>query len=187
MPSKWDRMFYDVCVAVSKNSKCLSRQIGAVLVRDKTIIGCGYNGPPRGIPHCETRYFGDSYFMSRFDVLPEKNKKDIDERKYRVCPRQALGYKSGQGLELCIAGHAERNTLINAAREGVKTKGAIMYMSCGLPCTPCMIEISNAGIVEIVCENLTAYDPMVKHLIENSNLQVRMFDFLEPQEFKWVD
>ena len=52
----WDQYFYDVCVVVSKNTKCFSRKIGAILVRDKSIVSTGYNGPPRGIPHCDERY-----------------------------------------------------------------------------------------------------------------------------------
>jgi dCMP deaminase len=49
--------------------------------------------------------------------------------------------------------HAEINSIINAARNGVSTKGCTMYMSCGLPCTDCMKSIINAGITTIVCED----------------------------------
>jgi dCMP deaminase len=50
--------------------------------------------------------------------------------------------------------HAETNSIINAARNGVSTKGTTMYMSCGIPCTDCARNIINAGIVEIVCERV---------------------------------
>jgi len=48
----WDTYFYNLCNAVSKNSKCLSRNLGAVITRDKYIISTGYNGPPSGGSHC---------------------------------------------------------------------------------------------------------------------------------------
>jgi dCMP deaminase len=48
--------------------------------------------------------------------------------------------------------HAETNSIINAARIGVSTKGATMYMSCDIPCADCTKNIINAGIVHIVCE-----------------------------------
>ena len=33
----WDEYFFNVCRQVARNSKCLSRRIGAVLVYDKSI------------------------------------------------------------------------------------------------------------------------------------------------------
>ncbi len=49
---KWQQYFLNIAIQVAKNSKCKSRQIGAVLVRDKSIIATGYNGPARGVPAC---------------------------------------------------------------------------------------------------------------------------------------
>ena len=45
--------------------------------------------------------------------------------------------------------HAERNAIYNAARIGVSTNGAKMYMTCGIPCADCARGIINAGIKEI--------------------------------------
>ena len=49
---KWQKYFREIALKVSENSKCKSRKIGAVLVRDKSIIATGYNGPARGISEC---------------------------------------------------------------------------------------------------------------------------------------
>ncbi len=169
----WDKYFYDITNAVASNSKCLSRQIGAILVQDKTIIGSGYNGPPRGIPHCRDRYEIDELLKTELD------KRGIKKYEHTVqfCPRQTLGYKSGQGLEWCVAGHAERNALINSARLGIKTFGTKMYMNCGTPCTPCLVEIINAGIEEIIITKYNNYDLMAPYLLEYSSLKVRLYDF----------
>jgi dCMP deaminase len=45
--------YMGVAKLAAQRSPCKSRQIGAVVVLDKRIIGVGYNGPPPGFPHCE--------------------------------------------------------------------------------------------------------------------------------------
>ena len=40
-PKSWDEYFYRFCVTAASHSKCLSRKIGAVIVKDKTIITTG--------------------------------------------------------------------------------------------------------------------------------------------------
>jgi dCMP deaminase len=88
-----------------------------------------------------------------------------------------LGYKSGEGLDLCVAGHAERNALINAARNGIAVKGTTIYMNCPIPCKDCLIEIINAGISEIVVTEQSFYDETSKYILDNltTNLIVRTF------------
>lgn len=41
---------------------CFSRQIGSIIVNPKTnsIISTGYNGPPKGVPHCDTEWHIDN-------------------------------------------------------------------------------------------------------------------------------
>jgi dCMP deaminase len=171
-----DEWYYDICVSVSKNSKCLSRKVGAILVIDKSVVAQGYNGPPRGVPHCWQRFSIDPKLRQLFadrEVIP------TDDQLNTICPRYIAGFKSGEGLEWCVAGHAERNALINAAREGVRTKGAKMYMNCGIPCTPCLVEIINAGIEEIIVTKESYYDVSAKYLLDNSHLKWRIFSHLK--------
>ena len=47
-----DEYFIEIARVVSKRATCPSLSVGAVLVRDKTLISTGYNGSPRGLPHC---------------------------------------------------------------------------------------------------------------------------------------
>jgi dCMP deaminase len=174
--SNWDQYFYNICKSVSLNSKCLSRQIGAIIVKDKSIISTGYNGPPRGVEHCSMRYLNDKKLI---DLLKSQVGYGIDlmyEQVKDCCPRRVLGYTSGNGLEYCIAGHAERNCIINAARVGTCIKDGILYCNCPIPCTPCLIEIINSGIKEVVVTAMDSYDMMGDYLIEGSGLKVRIFD-----------
>lgn len=49
----WDEYFMDIAKVVSSRSTCERKQVGAVLVRDRTILSTGYNGSIRGMPHCD--------------------------------------------------------------------------------------------------------------------------------------
>ena len=143
------------------------------MVKDNSVISTGYNGPPRGVPTCDQRWFIDERFKAKYG---QHLKEDTGTKG--VCPRRVIGFPSGQGLEICPAGHAERNALINAARLGIKTDKTKLYMSCATPCTPCMVEIINSGVEEIVCAGMAEYDETSLYLLENSDIKVRIFDFL---------
>lgn len=43
----------EIAKAVSTRATCLRRSVGAVIVKDRRILTTGYNGAPRGLPHCE--------------------------------------------------------------------------------------------------------------------------------------
>ena len=49
----WDRYFMNIAREVATRSTCDRKHVGAVIVRDKTILSTGYNGSIRGLPHCD--------------------------------------------------------------------------------------------------------------------------------------
>jgi dCMP deaminase len=49
----WDQYFMQIAVQVATRSTCDRKHVGAVIVRDKTILSTGYNGSVRGMPHCD--------------------------------------------------------------------------------------------------------------------------------------
>ncbi|MCA9522108.1 MAG: dCMP deaminase family protein [Myxococcales bacterium] len=49
----WDRYFMNIAVEVATRSTCDRKNVGAVIVRDKTILSTGYNGSIRNLPHCD--------------------------------------------------------------------------------------------------------------------------------------
>ena len=98
---------------VATRATCDRKHVGAVLVRDKTILSTGYNGSIRGLPHCDE-----------------------------------VGHMMENGH--CVATvHAEANAIIQAARNGVRIDGAIIYTTAS-PCWPCFKLIANSGCVKIV-------------------------------------
>jgi len=142
----WDEYFMKMAHLVAKRSTCLRRQVGAVLVKDKRIIATGYNGAPKGLPHCT----------------------DIGR-----CLREELGVPSGQRHELCRGLHAEQNCLLQAAVFGVSTRGATLYTTT-YPCVICAKMLINAEVAEVVYD-ADYEDPLAKELLAQAGVKVRRF------------
>ncbi len=117
----WDQYFLRIALDVSERATCRRRRVGAVLVRDKRILATGYNGAPRGVPHCLEA----------------------------GCLREALGVPSGQRHELCRGVHAEMNALLQCALHGVAADGSVMYCT-STPCSLCSKMLINAGVRRVV-------------------------------------
>jgi dCMP deaminase len=140
-----DAYFMEIAAVVSKRSTCLRNKMGAVLVRDKHILSTGYNGAPRGLPHCS----------------------EVG------CLRKELKIPSGQRHELCRGAHAEANAIIQAALHGTSTAGSIMY-STHQPCILCAKLIINAQIMEVVYKNPYA-DELAAGLLKRAGVKLRKF------------
>jgi dCMP deaminase len=138
----WDDYFMEITRLVAQRSTCLRRQIGAVIVRDRRILATGYNGAPRGLPHCS----------------------EVG------CLRDKLGVPSGQKQELCRALHAEQNAIIQAALFGVSIADSQIY-SVTHPCVTCAKMIINAGIKRVVFED-SYPDPLSKEMLDEAGVEV---------------
>ena len=55
MLNKWDKRFLEMAKLVASWSKDPSTQVGAVAVRNRTVIAQGYNGLPRGMKDTHDR------------------------------------------------------------------------------------------------------------------------------------
>jgi dCMP deaminase len=164
MSTNWDKYYLGLAKMVGDNSKCLSRKIGSVLVKDNSIIATGYNGPAKGCLHCNQRPWEFYYSL---DCNTPNNKKHTGYPT--KCPRQELGYKSGEGLHLCSSVHSERNCLLQCARLGISTRGSTIYAYCPIPCKDCVIELINAGVSKVVCLP-GLYDKYSIELIKDSDI-----------------
>jgi len=49
----WDEYFMKIAIQAGTRSTCDRKHVGAVIVRQKTILSTGYNGSVRGMPHCD--------------------------------------------------------------------------------------------------------------------------------------
>ncbi len=138
----WDDYFMEITRLVAKRSTCLRRQVGAVIVRDKRILATGYNGAPRGLPHCSET----------------------------GCLREKMGVPSGQKQELCRGLHAEQNAIIQAALFGVSIADSQIY-SVTHPCVVCAKMIINAGIKRVVFED-SYPDPLAQQMLQEAGVEM---------------
>ena len=49
----WKDYFMHIAREVATRSTCVRKPVGAVIVREKTILSTGYNGSIKGLPHCD--------------------------------------------------------------------------------------------------------------------------------------
>lgn len=151
------KLFTEWAMDIAENTKtrstCLSRQVGALIVRNKQIIATGYNGAPTGCLHCT----------------------DIG-----YCERKKRGIPSGQGLEICRAGHAESNAIDQCAKYGISCEGAIMYVTTQ-PCVFCAIRIIQAGIKEVVFKG-DYPTGLANVLLEEANIKLTRYEDALKQE-----
>jgi dCMP deaminase len=115
-----DEYFMEIAYVVAKRSTCLRNKVGAIVVKDKRILSTGYNGAPRGLPHC-------------LDIGCLRNERNI---------------ASGTRHEICRAVHAEQNAIIQCALHGASTEGSTVF-SQGYPDEESIKYLQEAG-VEIV-------------------------------------
>jgi dCMP deaminase len=118
----WDAYFMRIAHEVSTRATCPRRSVGALVVRDRRILATGYNGAPKGLPHCPPG--------------------GPDNDWPAGCMR------AGHCIRTL---HAEQNALLQAALFGVPTSGATMYVTCQ-PCNTCAKMIINAGIERVIYE-----------------------------------
>lgn len=53
MRDTWDVYFMKMAIQASTRSTCDRLHVGAVIVKDKTVLSTGYNGSVRGLDHCD--------------------------------------------------------------------------------------------------------------------------------------
>lgn len=143
----WDEYFMQMAELTSKRSTCLRRQVGAVIIKDKHIIATGYNGAPRGVPHCSQK---------------------------GGCLREQLKVPSGERHELCRALHAEQNAIIQAATLGQSIEGGSIFVTHH-PCSICSKMIVNAGISRIVIRE-GYQDKLAVEILDEAGLEVEKLE-----------
>ncbi len=114
----WDQYFMTITREVAERSTCLRAKVGAVIVRDRSILATGYNGSPAGLPHCTE--VGCLIYESR---NPDG---ELEQNCYRTI-------------------HAEINAISQAARNGAAIRDADVYVT-HTPCIHCMKVLINTGV-----------------------------------------
>lgn len=121
---EWDDTFLAIAQIWAERATCSRRKVGAVVVKDKKVIGNGYNGVPSGKRHC------------------------VDGG----CPRGSLSYSevpagSDYNAYPCHAVHAEHNAILQAGLR--ECEEATLYVT-DEPCQQCSNLIEHAKIGRVV-------------------------------------
>lgn len=120
----WHQYFLTITRQVAERSTCTRAKVGAVIVRDKSIVATGYNGSPAGLPHCSE--VGCLVYTSRTPAG------DTEENCFRTI-------------------HAEINAIAQAARNGSSIRDADIYIT-HTPCIHCLKVLINTGIRRVFYE-----------------------------------
>ena len=113
-------IFMNIAEELARLGTCDRNQVGALIVHDGRCVSWGYNGAPPGLPHCDQNNhgWGDGW----------------GKEPYEKGCRNAT--------------HAEANAIAFAARQGISTEGAELFVTVS-PCDVCARLIIAAGIVHV--------------------------------------
>ncbi|MEA5510807.1 dCMP deaminase family protein [Crocosphaera sp. UHCC 0190] len=136
----WDEYFIMIAKLAATRSTCLAFPVGAVIVKDRQLLATGYNGSPSGSAHCTAQGF----------CYPGLSSCDASSS----LPSRAV--------------HAEANAIAQAAKHGISTNGAVIYVTLE-PCISCLKLIISAGIKEVFYE--TEFNKGDKVLVRDSFLE----------------
>lgn len=133
----FDTYCLSIAELVSKRSTCVRRAVGCVLTDTKNhIVATGYNGVPKGFTHCINK------------------------------PCDGATYPSGEGLDFCMAVHAEINALLQLRSDDSLT----CYLTT-TPCVQCAKAICNSNVKRIVAKEWYS-QPQAQWLLKQANIKV---------------
>jgi dCMP deaminase len=128
-------------------STCISRPVGAVLVKNNHVLATGYNGSISGAAHC------------------------IEEEK---CFRRAQDVPDDVKHLYCRSSHAEANIVAQAAKYAIDSSDSTLFITL-YPCYTCYKLLCSAGIktvyYESKYESVNVGDTFNKNFIENGPIQ----------------
>lgn len=133
----WDEYFLMLAKLAATRSTCLVFPVGAVIVKDRQVLATGYNGSPSGSAHCTAQGF----------CYPGLSNCAASQ----VLPSRSI--------------HAEANAIAQAAKHGINTAGATIYVTLE-PCISCLKLIISAGIREVFYE--TVFNSSEKAMLRDS-------------------
>lgn len=136
----WHEYFMMLAKLAATRSTCLAFPVGAVIVKNKQVVATGYNGSPSGTPHCTTQGY----------CYPGLSSCDAS----KSLPSRAV--------------HAEANAIAQAAKHGIATHEASIYVTLE-PCLSCLKLIISAGIKDVFYE--TSFNSGNNLLVRDSFLQ----------------
>ncbi len=136
-----DKYFLQMANLVGERSTCRRRKVGCVLVDSSNhVVATGYNGVPTHFEHC------------------------LDS------PCEGAFYPSGQGLEKCLAVHAEQNAFLQLRSNDTLTA----YLTVS-PCITCAKMFANSRVTRIVATHEYAQS-LAKQVLDKAKIKIDVID-----------
>lgn len=127
------QMLMDMAIVTAMRGTCSRLQVGAVFSKDGRIIVNGYNGVPKGRPHCTHPCTCDPIQITGDDIT-----------------MQILHDETCKARMPClIAQHAERNAIDFAAKHGLSLEGSTLHVT-HMPCEQCAGSLLNVGVELVI-------------------------------------
>lgn len=143
------------------SSKAIRRKVGALMVKDRTIISDGYNGTPSGFPNWCEDYVSDGV------VIRARSQAEFDR-----AVRNGNVLKTKDEVL-----HAEANAITKVAKSTHSSDGATMYCT-DAPCIHCAKMMVQAGIVRLVYDR-DYHDTSGLDLLKEAGIEIVKFENTE--------
>ena len=178
-------------------SRCLKRQVGAVIVNERNIpLSIGFNENPIGVASCAAwprLCFKDERINKTLKDLGEitcpkcGEKQESLEQPWKCGNQECRAnfknlFAPGRGVELCTAIHAEERAIRSLGGQSVE--GGTLYCTT-FPCFQCARYILDAGIKSVVY--VEAY-PIVesRKFLTDNGVEVKPFEGFKARAFNTV-
>jgi len=147
----WDEYFMLHAEFAKLRSNCITRRVGAVIVRDHRQIATGYNGTPSDVKNCFEGGCSRCQLRIQGKIAP------------------------GGGLDRCVCNHAEANAIMHCTILGMHlgTKNATLYTTFAT-CLECSKMAITIGIKRIVC--LDSYPETDYKLLQDAGVEVVLLE-----------
>lgn len=156
-------LFKDIVLTFSKKSKCESKKVASIAVKNGRIISSGINGTPSGYINC-CDYMKNLHKYYKIEQSYEEWKKTDEFRE--------LHHAWSNEVEL----HSEMNLIADAAKRGAQLKDCDIYVSLE-PCQYCiklLIALSPRKIFFVNSYDKSVSDP--KDLLNSNNILFEQLD-----------
>lgn len=114
--------YMGLALAMEGGAKCLGSQVGSVIIKERRVLGAGYNGTAMGFPNCDA----------------------LERGCERCAIRSTAPELRGKLYDICVCVHAEQNAMTTAARFGVALADSVIYTTLE-PCFTCFRKRSTSG------------------------------------------
>ena len=148
MKQKYIDLYNDFAERTAKLSHARRLQVGAVIVKDDTVISYGYNGMPSGWDNnCEDKEFesGDAGGW----LTPEEIETQWPFEEWVPAHSRKMRYRLKTKPEVL---HAESNAIAKLAKSNNSGMGATMFITHA-PCLDCAKLIYQSGISSVLYRN----------------------------------